>query len=572
MRIINFFTVLFILLPLSATPAHAQQINVPSSQKPVISQAGKLNEIVELIERKTQQRIELETLLVDVPEGKFVEENKRLDTLNDELSRLNESFRFVALGDTNVDILNTAEETHTTWQEDLVEIIDPLMDSLKTLTEKPRQIADLREKIRFNDQKTAALDRALASTQTIVAQKLDAEVKSRLETMRQAWQDEKAQLVQDRLISNAHLDDLTNADNFLLAGLWPRIKRFLGGRGLTLLMATVAAIATWALMRLLWLVYETRFTSRDTRRHSTWYRLIAYSYYLVTILVIIFTVVIILYAREDLLLLALAFIVIAGAALSFRQFLPQYIAEARLLLNLGSVREDERVIYNGLPWQIMSLNLFSILRNPSLEGVVRLPLNTLAQLASRPINNKLWFPTEKGDYVLLPDSVLGCIKHQTPDLVEISVRAGMSITYPTPDFYRMGIFNLSRDNTFAVQTCFGLDYSLQSLSLNEVPRLLELSVRSVLVDAGYASTLTELSVELTATQTSSLEFLILATMKSEVAKDYTQIERLLIQACVEASNRNHWTIPYPQVTVHTAGRKMQLPLSSLPAAVSGMSV
>lgn len=59
-------------------------------------------------------------------------------------------------------------------------------------------------------------------------------------------------------------------------------------------------------------------------------------------------IMMVLYFRQDLLLLAIMVVVFIGAALALKNLLPKYVAEGKLLLNMGSVRERERVIYNGV--------------------------------------------------------------------------------------------------------------------------------------------------------------------------------------------------------------------------------
>jgi hypothetical protein len=277
---------------------------------------------------------------------------------------------------------------------------------------------------------------------------------------------------------------------------------------------------------------------------------VAYGYYLLTSIVIVAAILVVLYVREDLLLLALAFLILAGAVLSFRHFLPRYIKEARLLLNLGSVREDERVVYHGLPWQIESLNLHTVLRNPELDGVIRLPLEVMSTLVSRPVKNNLWFPSSRGDFVILPDGTHGQIKHQTPDLVEINVRGGMSLTYNTSDFYAINLINLSREDTFGVSVTFGFDYALQAISLTKIPEKLYAAIESAMHEAGYSQMMKSLIVELSSANASSLDYLVFATMNSQVASDYYKLERLLQRTCISVSNDMDWTIPFPQLTVH----------------------
>ncbi|MEZ5575716.1 MAG: hypothetical protein R3F44_08755 [Candidatus Competibacteraceae bacterium] len=66
----------------------------------------------------------------------------------------------------------------------------------------------------------------------------------------------------------------------------------------------------------------------------------------------------ILYARGDWLLLGLL-ILLAIGILSLRQSPPRYMAEIRILLDMGS--EANVIVYAGVPWRITSLNVYSTL-------------------------------------------------------------------------------------------------------------------------------------------------------------------------------------------------------------------
>lgn len=513
-------------------------------------QATRLDELARLLQRKTEQRDELKQLLEGAAEDTLVQERNTLISMNRDIARLTTTFEAIALGNTDTSLLNPVTDENTDWRQDLIDILNPLVESLKSVTERPRQLAELRESIFLNRSKLEVANEALAELQSISLDTLEETATVRVAELVEKWNAEIEQLEQELLVSNAQLERLTADQKSFFEGVWPATQDFLLGRGLTLLIAMAVAVFAWGFMRVLWWFYTARFTTKDLRRNKTWFRLLEYSYYFLTTLVTFIAVLAVLYVREDLLLIALSLLLIFGAVLSFRQFLPRYIREARLLLNLGSVREDERVIYNGLPWQVMSLNLHTVLRNPALDGVIRLPLDTVSDLVSRPVKNNLWFPSNRGDYVILPDGVLGQIKHQTPDLVEISIRGGMSMTYNTSDFYSINLINLSRDETFGVSVTFGLDYELQDISLTEIPKALEAQVQSVLVEAGYEKQLKSLLVELSSANASSLDFIVFATLSSKVAKDYYRLQRLLQQSCVAVSNERGWTIPFPQLTVH----------------------
>ena len=528
-----------------------QQGSTPSATVELDSlQATRLDELARLLDRKIAQRDTLRQSLVGADESSMSKEREALASAERDIARLRNTFEIVALGDTDTSLLDIEDEPETDWRQDLVEILDPLVESLKSLTERPRQLAELRDQILINQNRLDVAQQALAELETIPTESLDPVAETRVAELVAKWQDEKEQFEQEQLVSRARLERLTADQQSFFEGIWPATRVFLLGRGLTLIIALVCAALAWAVMRFLWWVFTTHFTTKEQRRNQTWFRLLAYSYYLLNTIVTLLVVLAVLYVREDLLLLALALLLVFGAVLSFRQFLPRYIEEARLLLNLGSVREDERVVYNGLPWQVMSLNLHTVLRNPALDGVLRLPLDVVGTLVSRPVKNNLWFPSNQGDFVILPDDILGQVRTQTPDLVEIAVRGGMSMTYNTADFYSINLINLSRDKTFGVSATFGFDYALQELSLTEIPTALEDEVNTFICEEGYEKHLRSLLVELSTANTSSLDFLIFATFNSKVAGDYYKLQRLLQQACVSVSNKKGWTIPFPQLTIH----------------------
>lgn len=536
----------------SSTLAQDESADATAASAQSSLQATRLDELARLLEKKVVQRDTLTKSLVSADEPTKAKEQGTLDNLNRDIARLSSTFEIVALGSIDTSLLSAPDDEDTDWRQDLVDILDPLVESLKSVTERPRQLAELRDAIFSNQTRLSVAEQALTELQNIDATLLDETAENRITELVIKWEDEQEQIQQELLVSRSQLERLTEDQQSFFEGVWPATRVFLLGRGLTLIIALAAAAFAWGLMRLLWWAYTTHFTTREQRRSTTWFRLLSYSYYLLNTLVTFLVVLVVLYVREDLLLLALALLLVVGAVLSFRQFLPRYIREARLLLNLGSVREDERVVYNGLPWQVMSLNLHSVLRNPALDGVIRLPLETMSTLISRPVKNNLWFPSNRGDYVILPDDVLGQVRHQTPDLVEISVRGGMSMTYSTADFYAINLINLSRDETFGVSVTFGFDYALQAISLTEIPQALEEEVRTVLEEEGYKRHLKSLLVELATANSSSLDFLIFATFDSKVASDFYKIQRLLQQSCVGVSNKKGWTIPFPQLTIHRA--------------------
>jgi hypothetical protein len=215
---------------------------------------------------------------------------------------------------------------------------------------------------------------------------------------------------------------------------------------------------------------------RRNQPNTHLYRLLLYVFRIATRVLMIVVVLITFAALGDFLLLTLSLLLLVALVFMLRQQLPHYIAEGQLLLGFGPVREGERIVYCGLPWRVMSINVYSILHNPTIEGVQRLPLGALRDLTSRPSKDEPWFPSGKGDYVLLPDDLFGQVVRQSADIVQLNVIGGMEVMYPSANFFALSPKNLSRGDVFVVRTKFGIDYGHQSICLGTVPSLLQAAI------------------------------------------------------------------------------------------------
>jgi hypothetical protein len=278
--------------------------------------------------------------------------------------------------------------------------------------------------------------------------------------------------------------------------------------------------------------------------------LVLYSYRLAASVIIILAILMVFYVRGDVLLLTLAVIALAGAALSLRQTLPRYTAEVRLLLGVGPVREQERLVLDGIPFLVESVGVFSVLRNPLLEGVVRLPLHALNSLTSRPAGQESWFPCEPEEYVVLANGGFGRVVRQTIEWVELAV-LDSRVQITTKDFLSENIRNLSKDG-FGIASTFGIDYQHQAICLDKVPERFREGIIARFEQAGLRDDIEDILVEFTAAGASSLDYRIYIILNGRAASAYFRAQRLVQQACVETCNREGWIIPFTQITVHTA--------------------
>ena len=505
---------------------------------------------------KVKEQAELQRKLKGSDPATQPEIQAELNKVNENIKLLRQSFEQLAIGGISLEVFGEKEEEFD-WRKELVLVTQPILESLKDLTDKPRKLDRLRTIISDRNQQAEKIDKAIES----IKAKIDADPKpsaallKSLKELLVTWETNQKENQRQIELAQFQLESLLGNN----ASWWETTKgateSFFSGRGLTLLYVIGASVFVWLFMKALrWvLLYSKRAADDDKHKKQTRYRVAFYLYKVLTTILMTIAIMIVLYVRGDLLLLALVIVIFIGFAMAMRQLLPKYITEARLLLNLGTIREDERVIYNNIPWQIIHINVHSVLRNPELQGVLRVPLSEMTTLNSRPLSsNEPWFPCKKGDFLLMPDGAVAEVLLQTPENVELQSRGGMRITYPSSSFFGMEFYNLTMGGSFGVGSTFGIDYSHIRISLTEVPGVFKKAVAEGLRSAGLNEHVMDVLVDFKTANSSSLDFLIFVTMNSRAASSYFKIERVIQQSCVNACNEKNWDIPFPQLTIHKA--------------------
>ncbi len=541
-----------VALAQTSEPASGTQAEETDASQPSAEQAEqtirRLQTIKSVLENRRQQVRDLLEQLADADELSKPKIREQITELQQRIRELTDSFERTASNGVNLGNLDDSQDEKFDWHQELALIARPVIDGLKSATEKPRRIAELQTSINLYQQQVEATRKALEALSRLEQQEIPAEVADSIAEVENAWRQRNAEIEQSLVAAQDELKFLEAAESRMLETVGSAVYEFILGRGLTLVLALVAGIVLWYLMRALRRLVRSRRQSVPDREQAARIRLLAYGYHLLTIVLVAFAVLSVFYLRGDVLLLSLAIIALVMLALGVWRFLPGYVREARLLLNAGAAREGERVIYNGLPFRIASLNLYSELRNPELEGTVRLPLATLSELISRYPGDEDWFPCSVGDYLLLPDGSLAQVLQQSVERVQLKV-VGSIVQYASADFLQLNMRNLTREG-FGIIANFGIDYQHQSIALDQVPERLKSGLIDAFREAELEDDLKNLVVDFSAAATNSLDYLIYATMDGRCASSYFAIQRMIQQTCVEICNRENWTIPFAQVTIH----------------------
>lgn len=437
-------------------------------------------------------------------------------------------------------------------KEELDELLRPIVDELKSLTATAREIETLRSELELWKGRRETAGEALAQLERLpeVAEPGLAEA---LAATREKW-DERHQLAEGRVGSLSYqLGQLEKARPSFYEAARDGLRDFFRTRGLNFLLAVFAFGVAFLLLR---------FLHRRLQLHAPWMRGPTRPFYarLVDVVLALLSVagaaaaaLFVLYATGDWVLMGIAVILLAGLALAARSGLPRIYEDARLLLNLGEVREGERVVFEGIPWRIESLSFFTLLKNERLRGgLLRLPVRRLAGMVSRPsAEGELWFPTEEGDWVDLPGHGLARVVSQSPEWVQLVELGGARIALATADFLAAAATNLSKG--FRLSSRFGIGYRHQISSTTSIPEILEAHLlRHLGAVVGDRDLLRSLKVEFAEAGASSLDYAIIADFDGSLAARREFLARALQRLAVDCCNEQGWEIPFTQITVHQA--------------------
>ena len=270
---------------------------------------------------------------------------------------------------------------------------------------------------------------------------------------------------------------------------------------------------------------------------------------MITAILAIIGPMVVFYVVEDWVLFSLGILLLLGIGLTLRHALPRYWQQIQLFLNVGTVREGERIFLDGLPWKVRRINVFSLLENPAAEISQRVRIDDLVDLKSRPIRQgDPWFPCKRDDWVRLSDGMRGKVTGISQELVQLIERGGAHRTYQTADFLALSPLNLS--NNFRLKETIGITYNLQQESVTTIPDTLKAHIERRAEDEGYTGQLINLRVEFERANTSSLDLVVIADFDGALADLYNRLRRAIQRWCVEACTENHWEIPFTQLTLH----------------------
>lgn len=527
--------------PVSAPLAEAR----PTTGDALASVQDSLKSITAEIEQITKA-------LNRVPEIERPALDEKLKGLLQRRDELKADFGSIATGIDPTDYDQSTDEPFV-LSDELDTLLRPIIEELKDLTEKPREIEKLRGELSHWRKRLAITQGALANLEKLPPDLSD-ELKVLIAESRKTW-GERQKAAENRIQALSYqLEQAESNQPSLFNTITGGFRTFFRSRGRNLVLSVLTAAVIFFGLRYLHQCLDQFAPWRRKGDRPFYLRLVDVGLSVFSLLGAITGGLLVLYLAGDWVMLGVTLILVFGALVAAKNAFPQFYDQARLLLNLGEAREGERVVYCGVPWKIERLSFFSILVNPQLRGGhVRLPVRQLSGLVSRPISpaGEIWFPCDEGDWIQLPDEGLGRVVAQTPEYVQLVKLGGAKITIPTTDFLTKSPVNLSHN--FRVSITFGIDYRHQAEATSEIPELLWAHLtRELSQFVGDHEKLLSLKVEFSLAGASSLDYEIIADLDGSLAPKIQVITRALHRFALDCCNEQGWELPFTQITLHNA--------------------
>ena len=473
----------------------------------------------------------------------IIEKEKSLSRLNSEFISLATKVETATAGE--------SEEVSLTLQQEIHELLQPVIGEMKDATLAPRRIESINRELAELKERRQTIQKIIAGLENQLAERTDPDIRKRLEEFVTIWKPQMEDLDTEIEIKALRLADLERSDEPIIDKVSNGARNFFQTRGKHLIFAILGFICTYLLVRYGYALFRRLNPIHRKKGQSLSGRILDLAFQVGGFFLALLVAIVILYLANDWPLLVIVLLFLGGIAWAGKQALPQFYDQAKLMLNFGSVREGERIVHEGVSWKVGKIGVYTDFTNPALKGgLIRLPIRELADMHSRPHEGELWFACEENDWVILSDETFGKVVEQTPEYVQIIKLGGNRKIIPTPSFLELNPENLSKN--FRISSIFGIDYQHQAVSVTEVPAIFEKALTKGLSEMVPADSLKNLTVQFGSAGASSLDYEIAADFVGKLAPKYQILRRAIQRICVEVCNEHDWGIPFTQITIHQA--------------------
>lgn len=534
-----------------AQPAATTGEEMPPRGAPLSPQQKTLDTLANLAQMQERLANDIDShekqLRNSLSDSEKTELKSQLEQLQSELQQAKGNFQKISTG-VDISFNSEGDVQNFNIQQEMLALIEPIVKEMKHMTTDVRKKADLRDEIEVISQRLPNARTAVENLQSFLKLTEDEQLRSYLTKNLNEWQRHLSTLESRLQAAQLQLDRLTSAETSFAEASHSYLKGFFQKRGLYLTQAVLVVFAILLLARLTRKWVLERLPGYHSQHRSFRIRLLDLLHHIITTILCIIGPMVVFYVAEDWVLFSLGVLLLLATGWTLRTAVPRYWEQIRLFLNIGAVREGERIFFEGLPWLVQRINFYTLLENPKADLKLRIPIDDLTDQKSRPMDrDEPWFPCRRDDWVILSDGVRGKVVGLSLEFVELAERGGAHKTYLLPDFLALSPRNLSTN--FRLKSTIGISYRHQAQSTTEIIETLAAYLNRRATEEGIIKNVISLRVEFAEAGASSLDLMVLADFDGETAPLYNRMHRAIQRWCVDACSEYGWEIPFPQLTV-----------------------
>lgn len=541
-------------LPKAEVPALAELPAAPDKRKTLSSLLLTRDTLRKELDEQ-RQRLREETSETGKQEAQV--EIERLEKRRQEVER---DFNVMVTGRESLVDLNTQAQAQAPMklQDEIGQLLTPIFSDLREMTRKPQEIQTLRQALEIQRAQQQQAERALADVDSLLA-KMKADTAeaapglvAELTASRENWQERRDEVANRVEVMEYELSTLEAGSGNFWSELGSQVTNFIFVRGVNIALAVLAFLVVLFGLRGAYYYALKIVPVKKYEKLSFSSRVLDVVHEGVSLVLALGAALLVLYARGDWLLGGLALFAVGAMLLTAKDGIARHMKDLQMMLNLGPVREGERVYIDGVPWRVGAIHMFTQLTNVVIGGpALRLPLDVLSRMTSRPSGmDEPWFPCAKRAFILLDGTLFAQVTDITPDRVELMHGGGLKRWMPIGDFVKANVSCLS--GGFARSMTLGLDYKHQAEALTVIPEMLKADVRQALLERMREEELVNVIVEFDQAADSSLNFLIVGVFAGSQAPNFPGLTRALQRAALDSATRHGWNIPFPQMVMHRA--------------------
>ncbi len=504
------------------------------------------------VRKNLREEIKLKTkdLSSSITASEKAQTTRQLDRLSSDLANIENNIEQIATG-LNAELNLDKPTQKFNFKDDIGALIQPIVKEMKHVTSDIRQKTRLRDEMAFYSERFLQAGAAVENLKILISETKNKKLLKTLNDLQKKWKRRLKQAKSNHRAAELQLQNMERDSNqkSFLGNTQDYLKSFFQRRGLYLSLGALAIIVVLLLSRLFYKYILARVVGRTSTTRTFKQRLVELVHRILTAMAAIIAPMAVFYIAEDWVLFSLGVLLLFGLAWTLKYTVPKMWNQMLLMLNVGPVREGERIVLNDLPWRVKQLNLYTLLDNPTADLKMRVPIEKMVGKISRPIvKGEPWFPCKKSDWVILSDGVRGKVVGLSHEMVELVERGGARVTYQMADFLGLSPRNISQ--SFRLKETLGISYDLQKESTGSILEKLDHYIREQISKEGYGDDLMNLRVEFEAASASSLDIVVITDFKGAQAPVYNRLRRAIQRWCVDACSKYNWEIPFAQMVLH----------------------